>query len=130
MKVLTFEGLIILITEIKQYFSGLVKNKVDKTDSIGLSTNDFSDSDKEKLDNIADGDGQTSKVWKTDANGVPGWRTDSNTTCSNFVKSGDGENLDWFHHRIQLLAPQNILEKMVLGRYLRIHHIVELNYQV
>lgn len=37
---------------------------------------------------VASGSGHANQVWKTDANGVPGWRADANTTYSNFVKSG------------------------------------------
>lgn len=37
---------------------------------------------------VSAGGGHANQVWKTDANGVPGWRADANTTYTNFVKSG------------------------------------------
>ena len=39
---------------------------------------------------VAKGSGQANRVWKTDADGVPGWRPDADTTYSDFVKSGEG----------------------------------------
>lgn len=39
---------------------------------------------------VGAGSGHANQVWKTDANGNPGWREDANTTYTNFVKSGSG----------------------------------------
>ena len=38
---------------------------------------------------VASGSGQANKVWKTDANGVPAWRNDANTTTGTTYAAGN-----------------------------------------
>ena len=39
---------------------------------------------------VLSGEGQANKVWKTNANGVPGWRNDENTQYSDATSSTHG----------------------------------------
>lgn len=39
---------------------------------------------------VSAGSGHANQVWKTDANGVPGWRADANTTYSDATQSAHG----------------------------------------
>lgn len=39
---------------------------------------------------VASGSGHANQVWKTDANGVPGWRADANTTYGAATQSANG----------------------------------------
>lgn len=54
-KVLTEEGIGAFWTKIKEHVASAVSGKVDKVAGKGLSTNDFTTAEKEKLKNIAEG---------------------------------------------------------------------------
>lgn len=77
-----------ILKELIDTLSAAVDNKVDKVSGKGLSANDYTTIEKNKLDEIANGNRQANKVWKTDADGIPGWREDAPDHADALLLSG------------------------------------------
>lgn len=61
------------------------------TNDSGFKTTDtWKANTKDSEGYVEKGSGHANQVWKTDANGVPGWRTDANTTYSDATQSVHG----------------------------------------
>lgn len=54
MKFLSLDGLTYFWQKVKAYIATAIAGKVDTVEGKGLSTNDFTDADKTKLDNLGD----------------------------------------------------------------------------
>lgn len=54
MKFLSLDGLTYFWNKVKSYVTTAIAGKVDAVEGKGLSTNDFTDAEKTKLDNLGD----------------------------------------------------------------------------
>jgi len=54
MKFLSLDGLTYFWNKVKAYVTTAIAGKVDAVEGKGLSTNDFTDAEKTKLDNLGD----------------------------------------------------------------------------
>lgn len=106
------DGVLYLWQKIKAKITDAIKNKVDKEDGKGLSTNDYTTAEKTKLAGIADGankyshptnsgnkhipaGGSTGQILRWSADGTAAWGSDNNTTYSEMTgatASTDGKS--------------------------------------
>ena len=95
------DGVLYLWQKIKAKITDAIKNKVDKVDGKGLSTNDYTTAEKTKLAGIVDGankyvhptssgnkhipsGGSSGQILRWSADGTAVWGEDNNTTYKDF----------------------------------------------
>ena len=100
-------GVLYLWQKIKAKITDAIKNKVDKVDGKGLSTNDYTTAEKTKLAGIVDGankyvhptssgnkhipsGGSSGQILRWSANGTAVWGSDNNTTYADATQSTHG----------------------------------------
>ena len=101
------DGVLYLWQKIKAKITDAVKNKVDKVNGKGLSTNDYTTAEKTKLAGIVDGankyvhptssgnkhipsGGSSGQILRWGADGTAVWGSDNNTTYADATQSTHG----------------------------------------